>query len=76
MKVRVSEGIVRPSKKLPIFLFFIQSGKVQKQRVGEVGLLKLSSNTSGGGKVEGTLEDNFIVFCRHVPDFCTPKFQI
>jgi hypothetical protein len=41
-----------------------------------VGLKKLSPNTGGGGRVEGTLEDDFIVFCRQAPDFCTPKFHI
>ena len=41
-----------------------------------MGLKKLSSNTGGVGKVEGTLEDNYIVFCRQAPDFCTPKFHI
>jgi hypothetical protein len=75
VKVKVQvRSTVRPSKKLPIFLFFIQSGKVPKVRgwAGWEGSDRVWTQLiDRGGLFEGWCWLLFLWFCRQAPFFCT-----
>ena len=67
---------VRPSKNVPIFLFFIQSGKVPKVRGWEGNLKSLSCNVGGARVDEGALREMILGFVVEHLIFGTQNFYI